>query len=259
MKIISWNVNSLNVRLPRVLALLERHAPDVVCLQEIKAETARFPTEVFESAGYKAECHGQKTYNGVALLVKSPAAPTDVLRGIPDGDEDFQARVIAATVLGVRVFSVYVPNGQEVGSDKYGYKLSWLRRFTRYLIESHKHYERIIVAGDFNIVPDDRDIWDAHAWRGKILCSDDERAAYRAVLSTGLSDSFRLFDQPAGVYSWWDYRQLGFQKNHGMRLDHILLSSSLADQCVSSGIDRDERKGEKPSDHAPAVAEITGV
>lgn len=255
MKIATWNVNSLNVRLPRALAWLEKQQPDIVCLQELKLEDARFPVEPLKEAGYTSCFHGQKTYNGVAILARDHLAVENVSNGIPDY-ADPQARVITATVNGVRVVCLYVPNGQAVDSEKFEYKMQWCRQVTRYLQEALTENEKLIVAGDFNIAPDDRDVYDPKAWRGQILCSDEERAVFRAWLALGLQDSFRLFEQPSAIFSWWDYRQLGFAKNRGLRIDHILLSDALASFCASSVIDREERKGEKPSDHAPAIVTL---
>lgn len=256
MKIAAWNVNSLNVRLPRLLAWLEKQKPDVVCLQETKCENSRFPQGVLHDAGYQSCFHGQKTYNGVAILVRRGLPMAEVRGGIEDYD-DPQARVIAATVAGVRVVCVYVPNGQAVGSEKFEYKMQWCRRLQRYLQETLARHSGLVVAGDFNIAPDDRDVYDPDAWRGQILCSDEERAAFRSFLSLGLADSFRLFEQPPNTFSWWDYRQLGFARNHGLRIDHLLISEALQSQCVVSTIDRDERKGEKPSDHAPVAITLS--
>jgi exodeoxyribonuclease-3 len=261
MKIAAWNVNSLNVRLPRLLAWLERQTPDIVCLQETKCEDHRFPQEALLEAGYRSCFHGQKTYNGVAILARreiqiTEVPITEVCCGIADYD-DPQARVIAATVAQLRVVCVYVPNGQSVGSEKFEYKMQWCRRLRRYLEEMLAQYPKLIVAGDFNIAPDDRDVYDPGAWRGQILCSDEERAAFRSFLSLGLADSFRLFEQPPNVFSWWDYRQLGFAKNRGLRIDHLLVSEALRPQCVTGTIDRDERKGEKPSDHAPVMVTLS--
>ncbi len=255
MKLVTWNVNSLNVRLPRLLAWLAAHAPDVVCLQETKLEEAKFPRDALRDAGYDAHCAGQKTYNGVAILVRNGLAAGAVVRGIP-GYEDPQQRVIAATIDTLRVISVYVPNGQEVGSDKYAYKLGWCAAAARYFAAERAAHSSLAVLGDFNVAPDDRDVHDPALWAGKLLCSDPERAAFRSFLACGLKDSFRLFDQPPKTFSWWDYRQLGFPKNHGLRIDHVLLSDELAARCTASTIDRNERKGEKPSDHAPALVVI---
>ncbi|MDR2711153.1 MAG: exodeoxyribonuclease III [Burkholderiales bacterium] len=255
MKIAAWNVNSLNVRLPRLLAWLEKQAPDIVCLQETKCENVRFPQDILLDAGYQSCFHGQKTYNGVAILARRDMAMSEVGCGIDDYD-DPQARVIAATVDKIRAVCVYVPNGQAVGSEKFEYKMQWCRHLRRYLQEALMQHPELVVAGDFNIAPDDRDVCDPDIWRGQILCSDEERVTFRSFLSLGLVDSFRLFKQPPNVFSWWDYRQLGFIKNRGLRIDHLLISEALRSQCISSTIDRDERKGEKPSDHAPAVAEF---
>jgi exodeoxyribonuclease-3 len=257
MRLVTWNVNSLNMRLPRLLAWLAANGPDVVCLQETKTEDAKFPREVLHEAGYEAHFAGQRTYNGVAILVRKPLTATAIVRGIP-GYEDSQQRVIAATVAGLRVISVYVPNGQAVGSEKYVYKLGWCAAAARYFAAEIAKHPLLAVLGDFNVAPDDRDVHDPVLWKDQVLCSEPERAAFRAFLACGLQDSFRLFDQPPQTFSWWDYRQLGFPKNHGLRIDHVLLSAPLAARCTASTIDRNARKGEKPSDHAPAIAEIAG-
>jgi exodeoxyribonuclease-3 len=254
-KLVTWNVNSLNVRLPRLVNWLAANAPDVVCLQETKLEDVKFPHDALRDAGYDAHFAGQKTYNGVALLVRNGVAVTDIARGIP-GYADTQARVIAGTIAGVRVISVYVPNGQSVDSEKYVYKLAWCEAARGYFAATLAAHADVAVAGDFNVAPDDRDVHDPAQWEGQVLVSEPERAAFRGFLDAGLLDSFRLFDQPPGIFSWWDYRMLGFPKNRGLRIDHILLSKTLAARCTASRIDRNERKGEKPSDHAPAIAEL---
>ena len=256
MKLVTWNVNSLNVRLPRLIEWLGANAPDVVCLQETKLEDAKFPVEELRQAGYASAFSGQKTYNGVAILTREGLAVGDVAQGI-DGFDDAQKRVIAATVEGIRVVCVYVPNGQAVGSDKYAYKLDWCRAAAAHLRDALSRQPELAMAGDFNVAPDDRDVHDPALWEGQVLCSEPERAAFREFVAAGLADSFRLFDQPPKLFSWWDYRQLAFPKNRGLRIDHILLSRPLAARCTSSRIDRDARKGEKPSDHAPAIVEIT--
>ena len=257
MKIATWNVNSLTVRLPRLLDWLPANAPDIVCLQETKVDDARFPGELIVGAGYNAYFAGQRTYNGVALLVKSDLpAPADITIALPEFADE-QKRVIAATVAGLRVVNFYVPNGQSVDSDKYAYKLAWCAAATHYLRAELAHAENLVVAGDFNIAPEDRDVHDPALWAGQVLCSPPERAMFRDWISLGLGDSFRLFPQPEKTFSWWDYRQLAFPKNHGLRIDHILLSAPLAARCVSCRIDRNARKGEKPSDHAPVIAEIS--
>jgi exodeoxyribonuclease-3 len=257
MKIATWNVNSLTVRLPRLLDWLPASAPDVVCLQETKIDDARFPREALLQAGYNSCFAGQRTYNGVALLVRSDLPrPTDIVVALP-AFADEQKRVIAATVAGVRVINFYVPNGQSVDSDKYAYKLAWCAAATRYLGAELAQAERLAVCGDFNIAPDDRDVHDPALWAGQVLCSPPERAVFRDWLALGLDDSFRLFPQPDNTFSWWDYRQLAFPKNRGLRIDHILISKPLAERCTGCRIDRNARKGEKPSDHAPVIAEIS--
>jgi exodeoxyribonuclease-3 len=256
-KLATWNVNSLNVRLPRLLAWLAAEKPDAVCLQETKTEDAKFPRAELEAAGYAARYSGQRTYNGVALLVRAGIGEaTDVVTALP-GFADEQKRVLAATVGGRRLVCLYVPNGQEVGSDKYRYKLDWCRAATAWLAGEVKRHEVLAVAGDFNVAPEDRDVHDPALWRGQVLFSDPERAVFRDWLSLGLVDSFRLFPQPEKAFTWWDYRQLAFPKNHGLRIDHILLSPAFAAKCTACRIDRNARKGEKPSDHAPVIAEIS--
>ena len=251
MKLAAWNVNSLKVRLPQLLEWLESSQPDVVCLQETKLEDHNFPTADIEAAGSQVVFSGQKTYNGVALLARE--TPTDVVCGNPHFP-DPQKRLIAATVAGVRIVCAYIPNGQAVGSDKYAYKLAWLDALTPWLGEQLAANPKCALAGDFNIAPEDRDVHNPAAWAGQILCSEPERTAFQALLNLGLKDSFRLFDQPEKSFSWWDYRMLGFQKNQGMRIDHILLSAPLATSCTAAGIDREIRKRERPSDHAPVTA-----
>ncbi|MBA3996547.1 MAG: exodeoxyribonuclease III [Candidatus Accumulibacter sp.] len=254
MKIAAWNVNSLKVRLPQLLDWLAASAPDVVCLQETKLEDANFPRAEIEAAGYQVAFSGQKTYNGVALLARGEA-PADVVCGNPHFPDE-QKRLIAGTVRGVRVVCAYIPNGQAVGSDKYAYKLAWLAALERWLGEELAAHPQLALAGDFNIAPEDRDVHDPAAWAGQILCSDPERAAFQRLQALGLQDSFRLFEQAPKSFSWWDYRMLGFQKNQGLRIDHILLSAPLAARCTAAGIDREMRKRERPSDHAPVTAEI---
>ncbi|MEO8754952.1 MAG: exodeoxyribonuclease III [Casimicrobiaceae bacterium] len=251
----AWNVNSLNVRLPRLVAWLAANRPDVVCLQETKLEDPKFPVMEIAAAGYTAHYAGQKTYNGVAILVRDKLAATDVAIGIP-GFADVQKRVIAATISGIRVIGVYVPNGQTVDSDKYAYKLEWYAALAQMLRDELARHSALAILGDFNVAPEDRDVHDPALWAGQVLVSDRERAAFRALLALPLSDSFRLFEQPEKTFSWWDYRQLGFPKNHGLRIDHILLSPALAARCTASRIDRAARKGEKPSDHAPVLVEL---
>ena len=256
MKLATWNVNSLKMRLPRVLDWLARHGPDVLCLQETKVDDPAFPALELDAAGYVAHFTGQRTYNGVALLARKtlPATAAPV-RALPDFADD-QKRVIAASFGDLRVVNFYVPNGQSVDSDKYRYKLDWCRAATAFLQAELAAHPRLAVVGDFNIAPDDRDVHDPAAWAGQVLCSEPERQVFRDWAALGLADAFRLFDQPPATFSWWDYRMLGFPKNHGLRIDHILLSAPLAASCTSCTIDRNERKGEKPSDHAPVIAQF---
>jgi len=252
-KIATWNVNSLKVRLGHVLDWLAAEKPDVFALQETKTVDEHFPVEQIEAAGYRAAFAGQKTYNGVATL--SLAAGEEIATELP-GLDDPQRRILASTIDGVRVLNVYVPNGQEVGSDKYAYKLDWLEKLRSYVAAELSRHPRLVVLGDFNIAPEDRDVHDPEAWRGKVLCSDPERAALGALLELGLSDLFRLFDQEERLFSWWDYRMLGFRRNHGLRIDLILGSRSLAQACTSCSIDKEPRRRERPSDHTPVVAEF---
>ncbi len=253
MKLATWNVNSLKVRLPHLLEWLERQRPDVVCLQETKLEDANFPRESIEQAGYQVAFTGQKTYNGVAILSRSPLE--DVVRNIPSF-EDEQKRVIAATVDGVRVVCAYVPNGQSVESDKYQYKLKWLRGFHDWLASELARNPRVAVLGDYNIAPEDRDVHDPQAWAGQVLFSEPEKEAFRGLIALGFVDSFRLFEQPERSFSWWDYRMNAFRRKLGLRIDHILLSQPLAAHCRACTVDVEPRKLERPSDHAPVIADV---
>jgi exodeoxyribonuclease-3 len=253
MKIATWNVNSIKVRLPQVLDWLAAQCPDVLCLQETKLEDKVFPLMEIEAAGYCAAFSGQKTYNGVAILSRMPAQ--NVERGIA-GFEDPQQRVISATINGVRIVCAYVPNGQSVDSDKFQYKLRWLAAMHDWLNGELKKYPRLVLLGDFNIAPEDRDVYDPAAWQGQVLCSAEERAAFQKLIGLGLSDAFRRFDQPEKIYSWWDYRMMAFRRNCGLRIDHILLSPALAADCTACSIDKAPRKLERPSDHAPVIAKI---
>jgi exodeoxyribonuclease-3 len=254
MKLVTWNINSLAVRLPRLLGWLATNAPDVVCLQETKLEDAKFPHLDIEAAGYRAHVCGQRTYNGVAILVRDGVVVEDLAMGLP-GFED-QKRLIAATVGGLRIVCAYVPNGQSVGSDKYVYKLAWCNALTSALREELDRHRELAFVGDMNIAPEPRDVHDPIAWEGSVLFSEPERAVFRDWLGLGFADSFRLFEQPPNTFSWWDYRMLAFPKNRGLRIDHILLSPTVAARCTSCTIDRAARKGEKPSDHAPVIAEL---
>ena len=253
MRIATWNVNSLNVRLPHLLDWLARQNPDVLCIQETKTEDAKFPRAEIEAAGYRVAFAGQKTYNGVAILAREE--PAQVQYGIP-GFEDEQRRVISATVGGTRIVCAYVPNGQTVDSDKYQYKLRWLTAFEAWLAAEIRTETKLAVLGDYNIAPADEDVHDPSAWKDQVLCSEPERAAFRRLLSLGLKDGFRLFPQPEKSFSWWDYRMMAFRRKMGMRIDHILLSDELAARCSACVIDIEPRKLERPSDHAPVLADI---
>lgn len=253
MKLATWNINSLTVRLPQVLHWLEANPVDVLALQELKLSDDKFPLDAFAQAGYQAQCFGQKTYNGVALL--SRAAAAEVVRNIP-GFADDMARVISATVAGVRVIGAYFPNGQSPGSEKFEYKLSWLRGLRDWLREELIRYPRLVLMGDMNITFDDADVWDPVGMKDQIHCTEEERYQLRALLALGLHDAFRLFEQPPRSYSWWDYRDFGFRRNHGLRIDHILVSAPLKPVVKSCLIDRTPRKNERPSDHAPVILEL---
>ena len=249
MKVATWNVNSIRTRLERALRWLEREAPDVLCLQELKYTEENFPFESLSEAGYTSVVHGQKTYNGVAIL--SRTEPSDVERGFGDGVEDEQARMISARVAGVRILSLYVPNGSEVGSEKYAYKLEWLQRLREYLERACQPSEPLLLCGDFNVAPDDLDVAQPENWNETVLCHSEVRAALARILDWGLVDSFRQRHPQEVAYTWWDYRNLGFPRNEGLRIDHILTTEPLSRRCVDVVIDRNERKGKQPSDHAP--------
>lgn len=251
MKIATWNVNSIKVRLPHLLDWLASNQPDALCLQELKCEDRAFPLAEIEAAGYRAVFNGQKTYNGVAILTRSEA--TEVTRDIP-GFADEQKRVIAATVDGVRVVCGYFPNGQAVGSDKFAYKLSWLTALTDWLREELQRHPKLVLAGDYNIAPEDRDA--TPEWQDEIHVSEPEREAFRALLGLGMTDAFRLFEQPEKSYSWWDYRMMAFRRNVGLRIDHLLVSAPLVPQVTACVVDKAPRKLERPSDHAPVVLSL---
>jgi len=253
-RIATWNVNSLRVRLPHLLNWLAARAPDVICLQELKLEDVAFPVGELSAAGYRACFSGQKTYNGVAIL--SRFAAEQVHFGIP-GFADEQKRVIAATVQGMRIVCAYVPNGQSIDSDKYQYKLKWLEAFSNWLKTELALYPSMAVLGDYNIAPTDDDVHDPKAWEGQVLCSTREREALAGLLALGLTDSFRMFEQAPRSFTWWDYRMNGFKRDLGLRIDHVLLSASLAKRCTAVIIDREVRAQERPSDHAPVFAELT--
>jgi len=253
LKIASWNVNSLNVRLPHVLAWSDYAQPDVLALQETKLTDDRFPAAELLEAGYHSVFSGQKTYNGVAIL--SREKPGDPVTDIP-GLDDPQRRILAATVGDVRVIDLYVVNGSEVGSEKFAYKMHWLEQVTAWIAAEMQRHDKVIVLGDFNIAPADRDVYDPEAWHERILCSTPEREALQKILDLGLADTFRLFDQEEKSYSWWDYRAAGFRRNRGLRIDLVLASKVLADSCRACTIDKEPRRLERPSDHTPVMAEF---
>jgi exodeoxyribonuclease-3 len=253
MKLTTWNVNSLRMRLPQLEAWYKTSTVDVVALQEIKLPDADFPHEAIQALGLHAVFSGQRTYNGVALLSKT--APQDASSGIP-GFDDEQKRVLAATIDGVRVINVYVPNGQTVGSDKYQYKLRWFEALTAYVKAEVLRYPKLVVLGDFNIAPEDRDVHDPLAWQGSVHVSEPERTALQGLLALGLSDVFRNFTQPEQTYSWWDYRMLAFRRNHGLRIDLVLSSVAMTARCIACSVDKEPRRWERPSDHAPVTAEF---
>jgi len=256
MKIASWNVNSLNVRLPHLCTWLGSAAPEIVALQETKLEDARFPADSIGALGYRAVFSGQKTYNGVAILAREE--PRDVVAEIA-GLVDPQRRILAATVGDLRIVNLYVVNGQAVGSEKFAYKLGWLAKVREFLAAEMQRYPRMVVLGDFNIAPDDRDVHDPAAWQEQILCSTPERAALKSILDLGLHDSFRLFENEIGHFSWWDYRQGAYRRNLGLRIDLILASDALRDRCRAASIDRLPRTWERPSDHTPVLLELADV
>ncbi len=253
MKIASWNVNSMKVRLPQVLEWLAANDPDVLVLQEIKQVTEAFPADDLREAGYSSLANGPKTYNGVATIAKSE--PADPVLELPSFN-DHQRRVLATTVNDVRVINLYVPNGQAVGSEKYDYKLGWLSSLRDYLQDELSQHEKLVVLGDFNIAPRDEDVYDAEKWGDAILCSPKEREALGRLLELGLTDVFRNFDQPEKTFSWWDYRAAGFRRNAGLRIDLILTSAPMTERCSASYVDKEPRAWERPSDHAPVIAEF---
>jgi exodeoxyribonuclease-3 len=253
LKLATWNVNSLTVRLPHLLDWLAQAQPDAIVLQETKLVDEKFPSAELEAAGYQAAFFGQKTYNGVALLSRTGA--TDVVKNIA-GHGDDQARVIAGTVQGIRIVGAYFPNGQAPGSEKFAYKMGWLDALRGWLQAELAQHPKLVLMGDFNIAPEDRDVFDPVAWAGQIHCTPEERAHFQALVGLGLVDAFRLFDQPPKSWSWWDYRMLAFRKNQGLRIDHILVSEALRAQVVRCEIDKAPRKLERPSDHAPVFVEL---
>jgi exodeoxyribonuclease-3 len=252
MDIATWNVNSIRARKERVLPWLEAQSPAVVCLQETKVVDDAFPVAEVEAQGYSAAIHGQKTYNGVAILTREPV--TDVVRGFADGEAEDDARLIAASVAGVRVISAYIPNGKEIGHDKYHYKLAWLERLRRYLDKHCDPSQPLALCGDFNVAPADLDVWDPELWRDRLLCSTAERAALQSILDWGVSDVFRHHHPDEPGFSWWDYRQLSFPKKKGIRIDFVLATAPLLERSTDARVDREARKGKQPSDHAPVIA-----
>jgi exodeoxyribonuclease-3 len=254
MKIATWNVNSMKVRLPHVIEWLDANAPDVLVLQEIKQMSEVFPTEQLAEIGYTSLANGQKTYNGVAVVSKT--APAEPVFELPKFD-DPQRRVLASTIGDIRVVNLYVPNGSEVGSEKYDYKLRWLAALRDFLQSELERHDNVVVLGDFNIAPADEDVYDAEKWGDAILCSPGEREALKHVLDLGLTDVFREFEQPAKTFSWWDYRAAGFRRNAGLRIDLILTSPAMTARCTASYIDKEPRAWERPSDHTPVVAEFS--
>lgn len=255
MKIASWNVNSIGVRLPHVLDWLSENPVDALCLQEIKCVDEKFPAEALHEVGYNSVIYGQKSYNGVAILSKSEAA--DVVRGFAGDAASEHKRFIAATVQGVRIVNTYFPNGQALDSDKFVFKMHWMKELRNYFDQNCDPAAPVVLCGDYNITIDDRDVYDPKAWEGQIHCSPQEREALQHISSWGLMDTFRIHEQEAGFYSWWNYREGGFRKNQGLRIDFIMATESLANKCVAAWIDKIPRTWERPSDHAPVVAEFT--
>jgi exodeoxyribonuclease-3 len=254
MKIATWNINSINVRLPLVLDWLKANRPDVLCLQEIKCKEEKFPADPFRELGYNLEIFGQQTYNGVATLSLDQAA--DVQKGYPEDGEDAQRRLLATTINGVKIINVYIPNGSEVGSEKYAYKLDWLAKLRKFFDDCCNPKDLVLICGDFNIAPEDRDVHDPKLWAGQVLCSDAERAALQKLEDWGLVDIFRQHHEDEGVFTWWDYRGGAFPKNRGLRIDHIWTTESLAELCAAVWVDKAPRALPQPSDHVPVVAEF---
>jgi len=255
MKVVTWNVNSIRVRLRRVIAWLSEHQPDVLCMQETKVDDETFPLQDFEAIGYHVAFHGQRAYNGVAIASKLPLEA--VARGFTGESDDAQRRLLSARIGDLRLINLYVPNGSPLGSEKFSYKLEWLVRLRQLLDEEYRPSEDVLLCGDFNVAPDDRDVYDPDGWRGHVLFHPDEHRALARLMDWGLVDAFRIHHEEGGVYSWWDYRAGNFRFNKGLRIDHVLVTVPLADRCGSVEVDRQARKvweGEKPSDHAPVIA-----
>jgi exodeoxyribonuclease-3 len=254
MRIATWNVNSIRARIARLTAWLQKHTPDVVCLQEIKAEEEDYPIAELQALGYRSRHACQRTYNGVAILAREPIE--NVLCELPDGVNDRQARFVAGVIRGIQIVCVYVPNGQLPGTEKYAYKLQWLERLRCWLVQNNREALPLVLCGDFNVAPDERDVHDPAAWENETLFHVDSRQAFERILAVGLVDAFRLHNPNSGFFSWWDYRMLGFPKNRGLRIDHVLMNAAAAQRCTECVIDRNERKGKLPSDHAPVVATL---
>ncbi len=253
MKIVSWNVNSLKVRLEHVLQWSKQNSPDILAIQETKLTDDKFPEDEIKAAGWHVVYSGQPIYNGVCIISSSPA--TDIITDI-EGLDDPQRRILAATIDGVRIINLYVVNGSEPDSEKYAYKMHWLEQVTNFVRQQIEEYEYVVVLGDFNIAPDERDVYDADYWRGKILCTDKERAKLEGILDLGFDDSFRLLHDDGGHYSWWDYRMGGFPRNLGLRIDLILTNEPMSEMLTAAYIDKQPRGWERPSDHTPVVAEF---
>lgn len=256
LKIATWNVNSIKIRLSHLLQWISEQQPDILAIQETKTLNENFPIGEINAAGYQVICSGQKTYNGVAILSKIPAK--EVITDIPNL-EDPQRRILAATYSDIRVLNLYVPNGESVDSEKYHYKLNWLEKMKAYAQQQLQEHRYVMMLGDFNIAPEDRDVHNPTVWEGHVLVSVKEREALSALMDIGFHDSFRLFHQETGHYSWWDYRQLAFRRNHGLRIDHVLINDALREKCVACTIDKEPRRWERPSDHVPVMAEFQGL
>ena len=254
MKIATWNVNSIIARLPHVTRWLAAAQPDVLCIQETKCADEKFPLLELQATGYECIHYGQPSYNGVAILSRSSVA--NVQRGFPGDEVASQRRVLAADVAGVRVINVYIPNGQMVGSEKYQFKLEWLKRLREFFDQGYDTSSQVLICGDFNVAPEDRDVHDPRLWQNRVLCSEPERAALQRVRDWGFTDTFRLHNEEAGHYSWWDYRAGAFRRNLGLRIDHVWASAPLTKRSRATWIDKEPRAWERPSDHAPVVAEF---
>lgn len=255
MKIATWNVNSIAARLPLAVKWLQEAEPDVLCMQETKCTDDKFPADAFAAMGYKSESFGQKTYNGVAIVSRFDIE--NVRRGFPDAEDGAHSRLIAATIQGIDIVNVYIPNGSTVGSDKYIFKLNWMNRLRLFFKENYDRSSSVLVCGDFNVAPEDRDVHDPIAWKGSVLVSPKERASLEKIKEWGFLDAFRLHTDEGGHYSWWDYRQGAFQRNDGLRIDHIWVTKGLSERCERVWIDTEPRRWERPSDHTPVIASFS--